>query len=279
LSEVLWSPKEKRDWKDFEQRLQTQFKRYDLWKANYSKAFFDLKAEIKKVDDRKVGWAIVPKKKNSTIQIVGPNNSVTYYVGDSLLHYLTTSGKYTAQQIARKPVQKNKTVVPIGPRLLIDYHATKATGKNISIAKTPNEKYPGQGGAFSLVNGVYSNKGLSYPDWLGFIGDDLEATIDLGKTEIVDSVRMHTLNQNGSWIYLPQYVEVFASDEGKNFSSVGKAADFVTDTLTMGWITVPVQKKPARYIKLLAKNYGLIQDDKPGGGNKAWLFADEIQVY
>jgi hexosaminidase len=30
---------------------------------------------------------------------------------------------------------------------------------------------------------------------------------------------------------------------------------------------------------VFAKNYGMIPDDKPGAGNKAWLFADEIQVY
>lgn len=41
LSEVLWSPQESRDWKTFEERLKTQFSRYDLWKVNYSKAFFD----------------------------------------------------------------------------------------------------------------------------------------------------------------------------------------------------------------------------------------------
>jgi len=35
LSEVLWSPKEKKDYPDFEKRMQVQFKRYDLWKANY----------------------------------------------------------------------------------------------------------------------------------------------------------------------------------------------------------------------------------------------------
>jgi hexosaminidase len=40
LSEVLWSPKEKKNWKDFEKRLQLQFKRYDLWKANYSREYF-----------------------------------------------------------------------------------------------------------------------------------------------------------------------------------------------------------------------------------------------
>ncbi|MDQ3277808.1 MAG: family 20 glycosylhydrolase, partial [Bacteroidota bacterium] len=40
LSEVLWTPKEKKNWEDFQRRLPAQFKRYDLWKANYSKAFF-----------------------------------------------------------------------------------------------------------------------------------------------------------------------------------------------------------------------------------------------
>ncbi len=41
LSEVLWSSKEQRDWNSFEKRLQTEFKRYDWWKVNYSKAYFD----------------------------------------------------------------------------------------------------------------------------------------------------------------------------------------------------------------------------------------------
>ncbi len=63
LSEVLWSPKEKRNWKDFEQRLQTQFKRYDLWKANHSKAYFDIKA------------AILPSDKDNTLKVELATNS------------------------------------------------------------------------------------------------------------------------------------------------------------------------------------------------------------
>lgn len=58
LSEVLWSPKEKRNWESFEKRLQTQFKRYELWKANYSKAYFDLKASVLPGKDRKGGQLI-----------------------------------------------------------------------------------------------------------------------------------------------------------------------------------------------------------------------------
>ncbi|MBC6111374.1 beta-N-acetylhexosaminidase [Pedobacter fastidiosus] len=39
LSEILWSPKEKRNYPDFLKRLKTQFKRYDLMGITYSKRY------------------------------------------------------------------------------------------------------------------------------------------------------------------------------------------------------------------------------------------------
>jgi hexosaminidase len=41
LSEVLWSPKENRNWADFEKRIPGLLKRYDWWKVNYSTAYTD----------------------------------------------------------------------------------------------------------------------------------------------------------------------------------------------------------------------------------------------
>lgn len=41
LSEVLWSPKQNKDWKSFQQKMATQKKRYDLWGANYFKGKYD----------------------------------------------------------------------------------------------------------------------------------------------------------------------------------------------------------------------------------------------
>ena len=155
----------------------------------------------------------------------------------------------------------------------------KATGKKVSIAKAPNERYPGQNGAFSLVNGIYSNKGLSHPDWLGYIGDDIEATIDLGAPGAnFSQVRVHTIHQPGSWVYAPKALEVAVSDDGKNFHPLGSSPKFVTDTLTMGWMTVNFPAQQARYIKVRLLNYGVIPDGQPGSGNKAWVFADEVQV-
>jgi hexosaminidase len=36
LSEVLWSPKESKNWDDFKNRLPQQYKRYDLWQVKYN---------------------------------------------------------------------------------------------------------------------------------------------------------------------------------------------------------------------------------------------------
>ncbi|HVZ56124.1 MAG TPA: beta-N-acetylhexosaminidase [Chitinophagaceae bacterium] len=48
LSEVLWTPRERKDWNDFQRRMPVQFKRYELWKASYSKALLDPRSSIGK---------------------------------------------------------------------------------------------------------------------------------------------------------------------------------------------------------------------------------------
>ena len=106
----------------------------------------------------------------------------------------------------------------------------------------------------------------------------MEATIDLGKIESFSTVRLHTLDQKGSWIYLPQYLEVLVSEDGKNYTSAGRGSEFTKDINTLGWMTATLAPQKARYIKVIAKNNGIIAEGMPGAGNKAWVFADEIQV-
>ena len=60
LSEVLWSPKAQRNWPDFEERLQTQYIRYALWKANFYRAYMPptdtlVRAKLAQWQDSKFG--------------------------------------------------------------------------------------------------------------------------------------------------------------------------------------------------------------------------------
>ncbi|MGZ8557198.1 MAG: beta-N-acetylhexosaminidase [Chitinophagaceae bacterium] len=47
LAEVVWSPKEKKNWNDFKKRMSKQFKRFDHRKINYAKTSLDIGLEKK----------------------------------------------------------------------------------------------------------------------------------------------------------------------------------------------------------------------------------------
>jgi hexosaminidase len=304
LSEVLWSPKESKDYKNFESRLPVIFKRYDRWGINYSKAYYDIRPTIKPAPGNKgVLWVL---ETATPTQIFVSDSSATMMVKvmtpdwkkdkegskgimkDSMI-------KTTASFSYKTPVTviKNKTLSAInilsrdahgryitGARIEQKFYFNKATGKKITLATAPANNYPGNGGAFGLINGAYSEKGIGSPEWLGWSGPDMEATIDLITPVKFSSVSIHTMEQNGGWVYLPASVEIFISKDGKKFTSAGTTAIFQKDNsgYASGYMKVGFQPVTARYIKVVAKAYGKIPEGKPGAGNNAWLFVDEIQV-
>jgi hexosaminidase len=277
LSEVLWSPKEKRNWPDFEKRLQPQFKRYELWRANYSKAYFDLKATVLPAPNNDgLLWKLETKQPSAEIKYIthaaGQTRELTFAEGKvySSPVEIKSSGLIAAiSMIDRKPVSN-----PVHATFLFN----KATGKKISLTKEPSKNYPGDG-AFTLINGIQNEMGrVRSKEFLGFSGDDCEATIDFGKEQAFTSVTVHTFRQEGAWIYQPLTTEVFVSADGKSFSSVGLTDDFIESRNGNGTMKVQCNTIPVRYVKVVIKNWGVIPSGKPGAGNKAWLFVDEIEV-
>ncbi len=272
LSEVLWSPKEKRNWNDFEKKLSMLFMRYGQWGAQYSKAYYELQPFILPSPNYDgVFWKLETKNKNGNIIYVkGPAQSATHNYTSPIL--LTRSGKYGAAL-----TRKDHTFITNWVWQKFSFN--KATGKKISLTNSPGGNWLGSG-AFTLVNGVITENKLSQSkEWLGFLGKDLEAVIDLGKEEKINIIRINVLKQENSWIYLPAFVEFFISGDGTNFTSVGK----LTPDTNGVWkderrLEQKTNNSSARYIKVLAKNYGIIPTGKPGAGTAAWVFADEIEV-
>ncbi len=265
LSEVLWSKKENKNWKAFEKKLIPAFKRYDLWKANYSKAFYDIKSNVIPASSGNgVLWELTGRSAEKIIiQRKGPSPSFIY----TKPYPVTRSTSFSA---------RNTKLI-----LWQTFIFNKATGKKITLTTPPSKSYPGDG-AFTLVNGIQNEKGLAKSkEFLGFSGADCEAVIDLGKEEMISKAVVHTLRQTGSWIWQPLVTEVFVSSDGNNFESAGLSDDFkiTIKGLEKGTMKVEFQPRKARYIKLLIKNWGEIPAGEPGSGNKAWLFVDEIEVH
>ena len=279
LSEVLWSPKEKRDWTDFEKRLTTQFSRYDFWRTNYSRAYYDIKSVIEpSPDNNGVVWKLETKQAGAEMKYVIHTAGVIASAG------FIEGKKYTApipvnssMILAAVSMINGKTVSnPVYQTFIFN----KVTGKKISLKYEADSKYPGDG-AFTLVNGAQNEKGLARSlEFLGFSGNDCEAVIDLGSSQKIKNVVVHTLNQTGGWIWRPLNVEVFVSDNGTDFTSAGLTDDFIIKNqgLGIGIMKVEFAERNTRYIKVVVKNWGKIPEGNPGANNKPWLFVDEIEV-
>jgi hexosaminidase len=54
LAEVLWSPKEKRNWDDFIKRMEAQFERFDMAEVNYSRSAFNPILKPKRTEEDKM---------------------------------------------------------------------------------------------------------------------------------------------------------------------------------------------------------------------------------
>jgi hexosaminidase len=163
-----------------------------------------------------------------------------------------------------------------------------SSGKNIQLKIPPSKSY-NTGGAFTLVDGKVGELPWRGSDYLGWLGDTMNATIDLGKDSILTNVTVWWLNDPGSWIYRPESYTIEISEDGKTFKQTHgypldtAFAPFSPKASTQGTFTsaevfgFPKNTK-ARYIRIIATPKPKIPQGNPGEGNKTWLFISEIEV-
>ncbi|MFI5252178.1 MAG: beta-galactosidase [Bacteroidota bacterium] len=156
-----------------------------------------------------------------------------------------------------------------------------SSGKEIKVAQHWSNKYSG-GGDYALVDGIHGTDNYKDGYWQGYEGTDLNAVIDLGTETPVKKISVGCLQDIGSWIFLPDSVEFFISQDGKNYSSVEQLTHQTVkeDSKNILAKEFSVEKSGinARFIKVVAKNVGVCPPWHSGAGEKAWLFVDEITV-
>ncbi len=146
------------------------------------------------------------------------------------------------------------------------------------VNKYLNE-YPDQGDN-SLINGIRGKSNWRLGNWQGYQGNDLVAIIDLGSIKPIKQVTLGTLQDTQSWIIFPKEVEYFTSDDSVNY----KPAAVVVNKIDIKDMhaqtqdfTAPVNLN-ARYIKVIAKQFGPLPQWHESSGEQSYIFADEIIV-
>lgn len=153
------------------------------------------------------------------------------------------------------------------------------TDHHITLKHPSHPNYNG-GGDDALIDGIRGNENWRLGGWQGFQGTDLEAVIDLGKPTQVNSISMGFLQDVRSWIWMPVSVDFYISADGKQFTKKASVGHQVADNaegIFTTQISAPIESK-TRFIKVLAKNYGMIPQWHLGAGGQAYIFADEIVI-
>ncbi|BAU54462.1 GH92 family glycosyl hydrolase [Mucilaginibacter gotjawali] len=132
----------------------------------------------------------------------------------------------------------------------------------------------------ALINGIRGKANWRLGNWQGYQGNDLVAIIDMGQVKPIKQVSLGTLQDTRSWIVFPPAVEYWASDDGVNYklaATVNTKIDIKDLNVQTQEFTTPLNVN-ARYIKLVAKQYGPLPAWHESKGQPSYIFADEITV-
>lgn len=267
LSEVLWSPKESRNWEGFEERIPQLMKRYKLWGANYSNAYYDLQAKVVPLPQDKIGWSLSTKSKNDKIIVANSESQATATIYTEPVEIKKSGFWQAALQDENKKIVSNW----VKQQFLLN----KASGKPVVLTYPPSAKYAGSGG-FTLVDGVVNTMGMSKSSqFLGFNGSDMEAIVDLGADTDFQTINLHAFAQPDSWIYPATEVIFYKSEDGVSFTQLATVS---LPDARRNHIFQCNQAGKARYIKIKALAMKLIPSGMAGAGYRPWIFFDEIEI-
>jgi hexosaminidase len=208
---VLWTYPKNKKYSDFVTRIINHFDLLDELKINYSKAIYDVE--------------IISNVKNNTLQVdlvsTIPNTNIRYSINSTAPN--SSSAIYT------NPISINETSL-IQTGLFADgkllgkintqvFTVNKATAKPLELTNPPDKRYS-TGGTNTMVDGVVGTIPWTGKEWLGWLGEDMEANLNLTKVEAVKKIKISFLKATESWIHLPSQLYIKTSKDGVRYETL-----------------------------------------------------------
>ena len=158
----------------------------------------------------------------------------------------------------------------------------KPNNYTINIKSKYNPQYHA-GGPEALIDGILGTENWKKGEWHGYQSQDFEAVIDLQVEKPLTIFQANFLQDSRSWILMPTELEFLVSTDNINFTSAGslKINDVnpkENETVIKKYGLNLVNAQKARYVKVIAKNFGKLPEWHQGFGGDAFIFIDEIMV-
>lgn len=141
-----------------------------------------------------------------------------------------------------------------------------AMGKPVTYAAEPRDYR--SNGLQAATDGYITDTATCFqPQWLGWMGTNLEATVDLGKPTDIKEVGGHFLLSVFYGVFPPTHLTVSVSNDNKTFREVAKIdVTRGTGSDKLYHVSQKLTGVKGRYVKFFAPTNG------------QWLFADELYV-
>lgn len=161
------------------------------------------------------------------------------------------------------------------------YHKGMGKLKQLnSPAGNYRPEYSG-GGDNALLDGNLGSDNYTDGHWQGFYGIDADLELDFGKVQRTNALNIGFLVNAHDWILRPNEVEVYTSNDGKNYKPF-KTFCLKTKIPMTGNHTFrerfELPNLATRYLRVVVKNPGLLPEGLPGAGYDSWIFMDEMMV-
>lgn len=271
LSETQWSDPGKKDFKDFASRLPNLTAHYDANGYNYAKHIFNIKGELETDTIENAIKVTLTTVDDAPIFVTfdgsTPNENSNPYEGPFMVDSTTV-----IKAIAIRPNGTSEIFAD-------SVSFSKSTAHPIAITYKPHPNYKAKGAA-TLVDGKLGPDNYGSGFWVGFYNNDLEAVIDLQKTQKISEVTLRCCVVTGDWIFDAKGIKVEVSTDGEKYTTV-KEEHYPTMTGHFEGIVphrLSFEPQDARYVIVTAQTENVIPEWHNGAGNKGFLFVDEIMV-
>lgn len=131
----------------------------------------------------------------------------------------------------------------------------------------------------AMTDGLFGG-GAFRDSWIGWVGNDPEYIVDLGKNQNVTTVSVDFLQMLGDWVFFPYGVSAETSLDGKTFTSLGqtKVPESHVSAACYHEAEITGDTREARYVKIKVDATKKCPNWHFGVGHDSWCFIDETRV-
>ena len=215
-----------------------------------------------------------------TVAVNSGDPANTVYIKAGSGNYRRYDGPVTIDRTTRISIYAQSPDGEKSPEISAVFHKMKDE-MDIYTDNEYNPQYNARGPR-GLIDGLRGSVNWKTGGWQGYQDTDFTAVVDLRKEKTVTLVGSGYCQDARSWIWMPRYVEYAVSEDGQNFTVVGRVDNTVDEqdyTIQTRDFVLKLDKPvKARYVRVFAKNFGTIPEWHLGHGGEGFIFIDEIWV-